>query len=388
MDEATPVTTPEQVSQAEIQDKIVEEWASKATAELLKDAVDPQPTEPAKIQEAEDNQAQAEKNKLEAEAAKTKAEAEAKEAEKKEPNPAGVIGKARRLLADGDVKGAIKLTLGVDLEQVELSGKQWRAIKYHAVEREKEAEEAKSQAAQEVAQAQKVVQTLDPFIKGAQAYLVGDFETFLKLTTGDTPEEFQRKMINQLHSGDKKGSDPALLAKLEQIERERQQERAQAAEERRRWEEAQKRQQYEQAVANWKSEVVNELQSSPYAKMANKPAFVEKIFALQEAHYNPRTKETIGTIDAAEMVWDELYGDVVPVPAGGTSPTVATTAKVANTQRSVDKSEVPTTVKHTQTNEAAPSPSHAWSPDNQDKIMTEWIRKAQSEALQASLSSS
>jgi muramidase (phage lysozyme) len=47
--------------------------------------------------------------------------------------------------------------------------------------------------------------------------------------------------------------------------------------------------------------------------------------------------------------------------------------------------EVPTTVKHTQTQEAAPIASLPYSPENQDKIMEEWIRKAKSEAFQASL---
>src|SRR5438874_2479640 len=85
-------------------------------------------TPPEAIQEAEQAQAKAEEA-AKLEGAKPEAvKPEVKEPEKKvdEPNPAGTLGKIRRLFFEGDVKGALKLAVGVDLEDVELNAKQWR----------------------------------------------------------------------------------------------------------------------------------------------------------------------------------------------------------------------------------------------------------------------
>jgi len=176
---------------------------------------------PEKIQEAEDLEA------LKAKEADVKPEPEP-EAEKA-VSP-GTLGKARRLLAEGKINEALKLALDIDLDKVEPTTKQWKGVKRYVQEAKEEVVQVRQQAEQEVNQARHVAQQLQPFINGAQAYLKGDFATFLKLTTGDTPENFQRKLIGQLHEAPK--SDPALLARLEAVERERQAERAQTAEQR------------------------------------------------------------------------------------------------------------------------------------------------------------
>lgn len=350
----------------------------------LEEINEPVPADPAKVQEAADTEALKAKEKDEEEAEKP--EVEPKKDEVKDATPAGTLGKARRLFTEGDVVGAIKLALGVDIENVELSGKQWRAIKHYSVEAKQEADEARAKAEQEVAQAQHVVQTLDPFIKGAQAYLAGDFETFLKLTTGDTPEQFQRKLIGQLHEAPK--ADPALLARLEAVERERQAERAAAEELRQKNEKLEKQHAYEQAVVNWKHEVSTELKAVPqYAKVADKAFFVDRVFALQEAHYDKRTRTTIDTLDAAEQVWDELYGGVVetPQPAGGqagSNPAPRVSGEQTGQAGASTAVSKTTTLRHTQATEAAPELTQAWSPENQEKILERYTRMAKTEMQQ------
>ncbi len=269
----------------------------------------------------------------------------------------------------------------MNFEKIEPTTKQWKAVKRHAQEARQVAAQARQEADQHTAQAKQVLSQVMPFVEGAQAYLKGDFAKFLQLTTGDTPEAFQRKLIAQLHEAPK--SDPAVVSRLEQIERERQQERDawQREQERIRQENNQLR--YQQAVQSWCNDISSELKDTPqFAKVASKPAFVQKVFTLQQQAYNSRTQTTMDTLEAAEIVWNELYGDVVETPAAVATKVAPTPAPVGNTSATTERTGTRpagmTTVKSV-TSEAVPELAEPWSPERQEKILERYTRMARSE---------
>lgn len=328
---------------------------------------------PEKIQEAEDLEA------LKAKEAEAKPEPEAKKDEEEKPASPGTLGKARRLFAEGKIEEALELALGVNLAKIEPTTKQWKGVKRYVLEAKEEVTQVRQQAEQEVNQARHVAQQLQPFINGAQAYLKGDFATFLKLTTGDTPENFQRKLIGQLHEAPK--SDPALLARLEAVERERQAERAQTADANRKYQELQAQQKYEQAVTAWKSNIAAELKDTEYAKAASKPVFLDRVYDMQAKHYNARTQTTLDTSEAAELVWEEMYGGVVETPqlAGSKAGTTQSPrVNGDNTERTGAGNAGNTTLRLTQPTEAGAAGSVPWSPENQEKLMEQYIRQSRS----------
>lgn len=336
---------------------------------------------PEKIQEAENTEALK---------AKEDAEPEAKKDDEDKPEPEkavspGTLGKARRLLAEGKIDEALQLALGIDMGKIEPTTKQWKGVKRYVEEAKAEAAEAKQLVEQEVNQARYVVQQLQPFINGAQAYMNGDFATFLKLCTGDSPEDFQRKLIGQLHEAPK--SDPALLARLEAVERERQAERAAASEATKKYQELQAQQKYDQAVVTWKGEIATELKGTMFEKAANKQIFIDRVYDVQLKHYNPKTKTTLDAQEAAELAYEEMYGGVVETPQLAGSKTGSTQSPRVNgdpTERTGagNAGSTSTTLRLAQATEAAPADPMLWSPANQEKLMEQYIRQARSEQAQ------
>lgn len=302
-------------------------------------------------------------------------EAERPETDKK-MSP-GTFAKARRLLSEGDVNGALELALGIDLDKVEPTTKQWKGVKRIAQEAKHEAAEAKAFAEREISQARHVVTTLQPFVQAAQHYLKGDYKTFLELATGDTPEQFQKKLIAQLHEAPK--SDPAMVARMEQIERERAQEREAARVEREQFAAARAQMQYQEQVQAWKNGIVEELKSSEnpvLAKLASKPKFVEEIFSLQNKHLDKRTRTTIDTLEAAEMAYEELYDGVLEPAGGKTGSTQSARDNAGSTERSGKNAGK--NIRLSNPSEASPLATLPWSPENQEKILEEAIRKTKS----------
>jgi hypothetical protein len=364
-----------------------------ALAAAIKEAPPPSAddkADPAVIAESEQRQAKADEADARANAndpAKAEAEPESKpepEPVKVEPTP-GTLGKARRLFNEGKIEEALELALGINLDKIEPTTKQWRGVKRIAAEARAEAATAKATADKEANEARQVLQQVMPFVDGAQAYLKGDFATFLKLTTGDTPEQFQRKLVEQLHSAP--AADPAVMRRIEQLEQERKAERAAWQAEQQRMQQENARLQYAQAQREYVAELTEELKAVPqFAKVASKPAFLQRVVALQQEAYNHKTKTTIDTIEAAEMVWDDLYGDVVETnpPAGGKAGlTQAPRANGVPTERAGASTagKTTTTLRHDKPTEAAPELSGEWSPENQEKILDRYTRMAKSELV-------
>ena len=339
---------------------------------------------PEKIQEAEDAAKDAEALKAKDAEPEVKKDDEEKPEAEKAVSP-GTLGKARRLLAEGKIDEALQLALGIDMGKIEPTTKQWKGVKRYVEEAKAEAAEAKQLVEQEVNQARYVVQQLQPFINGAQAYMNGDFATFLELCTGDSPEDFQRKLIGQLHEAPK--SDPALLARLEAVERERQAERQAANEANKKYQELQAQQKYDQAVVAWKTEIAAELKDTQFGKAVGKQVFIDRVYDMQLKHYNPRAKTTLDATEAAELVWEEMYGGVVETPQLAGSKTGSTQSPRANgdpTERTGagNAGSTSTTLRLAQATEASPADPMLWSPSNQEKLMEQYIRQARSELAQ------
>jgi hypothetical protein len=329
----------------------------------------------------EQRQADAEKeaNATKVEPAKTEPEKAPEPELKLSP---GTLGKARRLLAEGDVNGALELALGINLEKIEPTTKQWKGVKRIAESARAEAAQAREFAEKEIASARHVVTTLQPFVQAAQAYLKGDYRTFLELATGDTPEKFQQKLINSLHEAPK--SDPAMVARLEQLERERVQERQAWKAEQERMAAQNAQMQYAQQVQAWKGGIAEELKTAEnpvLAKLATKPRFIEQVFAVQQQYLDARTRSTIDTLEAAEMVYDEFYSGLIDSqPAGGQAGSTQTPRVngAATGQPGTSVVGKTTSLRHTQATEASPSANLPWSPENQEKLLEEAVRKAKS----------
>lgn len=353
-------------------------------AELAKDTADP-----AVIAESE-------RRAKDVETAKEPADAEpAKVAEalKDEPVAEGSLGKARRLFADGDVAGAIKTALGVDIEALDggLRTKQWRAL----VARERAAKAALVEADQKVADAgrgvqekertvQQAAQQLQPLFKAIQAYHQGDVETFVKLSTGETVEQMQRRIIAQMQKAPAPAApqtDPRVEARLRQLEQERQTEKTarEAAEAETRTLKA------KDAEARWVGEISQELAEHPqYKAVATKKAFLDRVLQVQRDNYNPKTQMTLAAAEAAELAWEELYGGVIDTQSKAAAPA----GKGAVTGRGGSDgagSGHTTSLKHSQASEAAPDVARPWSIENQQSILDEFIRKEKTERYRKEL---
>lgn len=294
----------------------------------------------------------------------------------------GALAKARRLFKEGDIAEALEVA-GFDIDKINPTTKQWKAVKRYVADAKEEAQTAKVEAEGQIAKVREIAASLVPLAHGAQAYAKGDIALFLKLTTGDTPEEFQRKLIAQLHEAPR--TDPRIEAKLNAIEAERAAERAEA----KRLKEENDTLVAAQAEVKWLSEMSAELkEDSDYAKYSTNEKFLKDVLDTQRANTNHKTKTTLSHTDAAELVlaeWRKVYGGVVddPSPAGG--KTGSTRSDRANSDKTgrggLNGASKKTNLRHATNTEAAPDEFDAeWSRANQEKILESYIRKAKSEA--------
>lgn len=307
-----------------------------------------------------------------------------KSAPEDSPQEKGALGKARRLFNEGDVDGALKLVLGVeakDLNEVQLKSRHFKALVAREKAAAKAVQDARTEADTREANVRDVATKLMPMVQAVQAYHKGDFEGFVKMATGDSLESFQRKVIAQLQQtpAGKAEVPPELLARLTQLENERKTEKAEAA----RIKAENDAIKAQQAEAKWVGEIADELSKDErFTKVATKKAFLTKVLETQKRHFNPNTQMTVDAIEAAEEVWDELYGDVIDTPP----KTAATAAKVASTGRGGSNGasgrKTTTNVNHSVPTEAAPVDEGPWTPEKQEKILQYWARKGQSEQLQ------
>ncbi len=247
--------------------------------------------------------------KLEAKAAEKAVEAA--------PEPeadASVIAKARYHLQHGDVAKFIDTVIG-DFKadgladgvrealgrKLGVSSAQWEKI------RRFEAEGKRKLAAREQ-ELGSVVERLKaeyaPFHQARSLYEKGDYDAAFKAAFGEDATEYQRKIIGQ-----RVGKNPeieALKAELErrdrlQAEREAQAEQARA--------EAEQTRQVHEYLTGLQ-EQLGESDDPAIRKFAARPAFIQRIYALQRASYDPHSNTVLPLSAAAEQARDEILNSI------------------------------------------------------------------------------
>lgn len=267
------------------------------------------------------------------------------ELEQPEPIAAsGGLGQARKLIRQGYIAKALEL---IGLHPEKLAGSQWGAFRQReaaAVERERAAS-AKEQELKNLAR--ELHGRYSKYDQARAALESEDWDTAFKLAFDMDANDYQRKRVSAMTTKDPK------VAQLEKRLREFEQKQAddqKQAETRRANEER------EASKQNYKAGLSKDLADSGdprFSRAANKRAFIDKIFDIQEKHYDGRN--TLDLIEAAEQAWEELYEGV----AGETSPSTAVpvsapTGKVKPVPKVAHKAA--TTLNPHEAAEAAPRP--------------------------------
>jgi hypothetical protein len=376
-----PISVEEALAQArlDVADQIAAEDAEEAAAQEA-------PKTPAergkdgKFKAAEEKpakakEASAEKSEEPAEPKSTKAE----KPEGEEPEgerSAGGLARARKLWQKGEIQEAVKLAFGVEAEDLKLSSKQWDAVKEKLSKTKAEAREVEQRGAAAMQHAQQLVQAFIPLAQAKQAYDQGDYDQFVKLATGDDFTTFQRKLIAQAAAT----KDPAADARIARLE----QEIARRDHENARLQQMTAQQRQQQAVQQHLTDISSELKDSGDARFeaaAGKQAFLAKVLEIQREHWDKQTGTTLPPIEAAELAWEELYGDLLEVrterggnretPVRGGQNRALPGRGGQNGARVTAKAG--TNLRHSQAAEAAPEDDLEG-----DELMQHFIRKAQS----------
>ena len=299
---------------------------------------------------------------------KAKAEEPARAKPKEGEESKGGAGLARRLYSEGRLPEAFKVAFGVDIEESEtLPTKAWKEVGKLHKGIKAEAREAEQRGAQQLQQAQQLVQAYIPLAQAKVAYEQGDYETFVRLATGDDFTTFQRKLIAQVAQT----KDPAAEARIAQLEaRERAREAAFT-----RMQQAAADQRQEQAVQQHVAGIASELKECGDPRLeaaATKKAFLDKVLDIQREHWDKHTRTTLPPTEAGELAWEELYGDLLEVrterggarglPERGGVPREGVRVKAS------------TNLRHSQAAEAAPEDDLEG-----DELLQHFIRKAQSQ---------
>lgn len=214
---------------------------------------------------------------------------------------------------------ACKLAFGKSFDELPIKAKHWHDFRAHS-----KAERAKAQrAALELEQrAQRIVSTYEPLAQAKQALDAGDYGKFIELSTGMGINDFQKRLLGKFFGDAKQAPDDPRLTSLQKRlddyerrdrEREEQAQRATA--------ESQQKRALEEHMAN----LGKALKSDPrFARAASKQAFVDRVFAVQRENYDAAIGKTITPQEAAELVWDELYGGLLDVGEPDRSDQTAT----------------------------------------------------------------
>lgn len=317
-----------------------------------------------------------------AEPGEKKAEGDAAEpakpkAKPEEAGPAGSLTKVRRLWADGNIEEAVKIAFGVDASELKLNSKQWTEFNHKARAAKQEARANHEAANQKLQQASQIAQQFVPVIQARQAYAAGDYENAFRLAFGESANDFQRKMIAQIAGG---GKDPATDARVARLEAQLHAEQVERA----RMAQLTEQQRYQQAVETHVKEITDELTESGddrFERVASKRPFLEKVLAIQREHWNG--KHTLPAVEAAELAWDELYGDLLEARSerGGDRSSVAergrtrvTSERGGSAGSRKTSAKAGTNLRHSQAAEAAPEEEMSG-----DDLLAHFIRKAKSE---------
>jgi len=309
----------------------------KTAAEVIAKVTAPEPAKPAKdakgkfIAAAKADESRR-TEKLEAKAAdKTAAET------KPEPDAdASAVAKARFHLQHGDVARALDAAfgdfkaLGESLpdavrealgRKLGVNSAQWEKIRKY----EQGAKRAVAAREQELSG---IVQQLKaeyaPFHEARKLYQAGDYDAAFKAAFGEDAADYQRKVISQ-----RVGKNPEiekLRAELEAERAERRQREQQAEQAR---DEAEER----AAVMSYLRDIQTQLSESEDAavrKYAERPAFINRVFAIQRENYSRETNTTIPLHVAAEAARDEILESIqqwrIEDEAAGAAPANAVRA--------------------------------------------------------------
>jgi len=237
-------------------------------------------------------------------AAKDKPEPAAKpepEPEKQEPpKPTNSHAALRRLWQDGKLVEFFQ-AIGQDIETIDQLHIPSRALA-HA--RRDLAQALKSQ--RETQQlAQQVHQRFAPVDKAMRLRDAGDVRGALEAFFGKALEDVQADIVTSYHK-----TDPAVAktqAEMRALREELAARDRQQAEMAQRQSLAQKQAEERKTLEGW----LAESEDARVAAVAGKRAFVDAVIAKAKEHYNPRTRVGIPWSEAAQLAYEDLYGNVL-----------------------------------------------------------------------------
>jgi hypothetical protein len=230
------------------------------------------------------------------------------------PDDAAILAKAHYHLKHGDIAKFIDVVAGdfkVDgladgvrealARKLGVSSAQWEKVRRF----EAGAKRALAAREQELSGiVERLRSEYAPFHQARAAYESGDYDAAFKAAFGEDATEYQRKIIGQ-----RVGKNPEvekLRAELEQERAERRQ-REQA--------EAEARAEAEQthAVHGYLSQLQEQCRESDdpaIRKFAERPAYIQRIYAIQRANYDERANTTMPLSQAAELARDEILNSI------------------------------------------------------------------------------
>lgn len=143
-----------------------------------------------------------------------------------------------------------------------------------------------------------------PFHAARAAYEKGDYDAAFKAAFGEDAAEYQRKIIGQ-----RVGKNP----EVEKLRAELEAERAERRERERAEAEARAEAEQTRAVHEYLDDVQGQCRESEdpaIRKFAERPAFIQRIYAIQRANYDARANTTIPLSQAAELARDEILNSI------------------------------------------------------------------------------
>ncbi len=284
--------------------------------------------------------------------------------------PGAGIGSARKLVREGNIAGALAL---IGLHPDKLEGKQWGAFR----QREKAAADAERKAIEQTERLkgihQQLIQHYGAYDEARKAYEAEDYDAAFKIWTGESPDDFTRKRIHAMHSKTKDPEVIKLRKELEALRTEKQTDEQRRAE-------ANAKQAREEARTSYRNQLaeqLTELDDPRFARVAKKQAFINRVFDIQEQHWNERAQTTIDTVEAAELAWEELYEGVAGETSATAAPSVSRSAGTTKTPvRQAAKAT--TTLNPHEASEA--SPAHKLKPGSPE-LRAFYARKAELAAI-------
>jgi hypothetical protein len=256
-------------------------------------------------------------------AAAKPAKAEAKqedEAPEEEPEeqaakaPGGDLEKARKLVDEGDLDGALQELFGKKASEFNVNSKQWEAFRKKSLatkkqfdQREREIQATYQQLEQN---AERVVQRYSKYADAHKAFTEGDYSKAFSLAFDTDINEFQRRALRQ-----KMGEDPRV-SKLERELESLRREKVEQEEQRRQQQQQQQVEQQRQAFVEQVRGALEQSDHPQIARIASKPAFVRRVFEVLQEHYDPEANITLPVSRAAEVAFEDIYGDVLDSPTG------------------------------------------------------------------------